>query len=138
MPIVPYRLRLNNEPEITKRCTPQFNTDLISSTQKSVNSTNPLVQRKNRQFNTEKSVQNPKIKSYFLLVFCVELTLFCVERTLCMCCTDAFVLNRRFFFVEMKNLGGWKRVTFLCWTDVMNCLVCATAGDPVKIFGIFN
>ena len=138
MPIVPYRLRLNNEPEITKRCTPQFNTDLISSTQKSVNSTNPLVQRKKPSVQHRKVSSTPKNKELFFVGF--------------LCRTDAFLcwknavyvlhwricVKQTLFFVEMTNLGGWKRVAFLCWTDVMNCLVCATAGDPVKIFGIFN
>ena len=69
--------------------------------------------------------------------FCVELTVFDIELTNVLnwhfflnwrvCWTDVFfALNWRIcveqtlFCVEMTNIAGWKGVTFLCRTDVLN------------------
>ena len=102
MPIVPYRLRLNNEPEITKRCTPQFNTDLISSTQKSVNSTNPLVQRKKPSVQHRKVSSTPKNKELFFVGF--------------LCRTDAFLCWKNAVYVLHWRICV-KQTLFFCWND---------------------
>ena len=43
------------------------------------------------------------------MLFCVELTVFCVELT--------GVSNWRFFCVELKDFGSGKEMVLLCWTE---------------------
>ena len=111
--------RLNNKPESTQRCAPQFNTDLVTSTQKSVTSTHRSVQHKKASFlqthyfntktvsSTHHSVQRKKASVQHLKIY-INLCcfLFCVKLT--------GVLNWRFF---------WVNLTHMWWTDAFLVLI---------------
>ena len=129
----------------------QFNTPVSSTHKKRQFNTLVTSTPKTRQFNTKTSVSSTQKKFGAEKEWSLHWTNVlnwgglcwtegystggCVELTLFMCWTDAFVLKWRFLcrsdgveLTDVLNFGGWKGVALLWWTDMLNWRVCWT--DP--------